>query len=358
MSQLAAHQPLSWSEPFSWGLLKKFCQQSSYLSGVCGGPIPLLELWSSNSSTLCFTAFSLLCIHRTVFRLAACNNKTDEVLARLLPLTSILEWCDVSSHGAHLCLTSLATLDVTAAFLNAPLPAGRIVVLCPPTILYKLLLLPPGHVWPVHKAIYGLREAPRLSQKSELKLWTMWLSPRKGSLTPSYAHKSHKFTRQQSLQDHLPTTDHLGLTSRVLPHQVVTLSGIYAYDFLTAGPTHVVQSFLAALRKMGRTSDPQFSLDADLPFLGVSIRMTKDGVLLRQHHYTQDLLHDHPSYITARRRSASGEPDHFQRDPPLPPDPTNSEHQTWIKVGQRILGSYSGFTRARPDLAFAVSSAA
>ena len=82
--------------------------------------------------------------------------------------------------------------------------------------------------------------------------------------------------KQQSLQDHLPISDYLGLTSRALPHQIIALSGIYVDEFLTAGPTHVVQSFLAAARKWWRTSDPQFlSLDADLPFLGVSIRMTK-----------------------------------------------------------------------------------
>ena len=39
---------------------------------------------------------------------------------------------------------------------------GRVVVLRPPTILYKLQLIPPGYVWLVHKAIYGLREAPNL----------------------------------------------------------------------------------------------------------------------------------------------------------------------------------------------------
>ena len=151
----------------------------------------------------------------------------------------------------------------------------------------------------------------------------------------SQIHKSLcLIVKQQSLQDHLPSADHLGLTSRVLPHQVVALSGIYAHHWSSL----VVESFLDALRKMWRTSDPQFlSLDADLPFLGVSIRMTKEGILLHQHHYTQHLLHDHSSHISARKRT-SGEPDHFRRDPPLPPDPTNSEHQRWIKIGQRMLG--------------------
>ena len=66
----------------------------------------------------------------------------------------------IISWAASLPNFSLASLNVTAAFLNAPFPTGRIVVFRPPTILYKLNLLPPGHVWLVHKSIYGLREAP------------------------------------------------------------------------------------------------------------------------------------------------------------------------------------------------------
>ena len=249
----------------------------------------------------------------------------------------------IISWAASLPDFSLATLDVTAAFLNAPLPAGRIVVLHPPTILYKLNLLPQDHVWLVHEAIYGLREAPSLWSEELTDALTNLTFASEGESYAVILSQVHKslclIVKQQSLHDHSPTTDAFGLTSRVLPHQVVALSGIYVDDFLTAGPPQVVRSFLAALRKMWRTSDPQFlSLDADLPFLGVSIRMTKDGILLHQHLYTQDLLHNHSSHISARKRNTSGEPTHFQKDPPLPPDPTNSEHQRWIKIGQRMLG--------------------
>ena len=43
----------------------------------------------------------------------------------------------------------------------------------------------------------------------------------------------------------------------------------------------------------------------------------------------------------------------------MPPDATNPDHQEWVKRGQRILGGLLWLsTRTRPDLAFAVSSAA
>ena len=86
--------------------------------------------------------------------------------------------------------------------------------------------------------------------------------------------------RQRSSQNHTPFTDHLGLTCRVPPNEVVAMSGTYVDDFLTAGPSHVVRSFLATLHKMWKTSDPQYlTMDAELPLLGISIRMTKDGLL-------------------------------------------------------------------------------
>ena len=60
-----------------------------------------------------------------------------------------------------------------------------------------------------------------------------------------------------------------------------------------------------------------------------------------------------------RKKATSGEPEHFQKVPPPPPDPSNPERQEWIKRGQRILhGALWLSTRTRPDLAYAVSATA
>ena len=120
------------------------------------------------------------------------------------------------------------------------------------------------------------------------------------------------------------------------------------------------KSFLATLRKMWKTSDPQLlTMDVELPFLGVPSWMTKDGLFLHQHHYTLDFLHEHSSHISARKRTTSGEPEPFRKEAPLPPDPTDVEHQQWVKIGQKILGGLLWLsTRTRPDLSYSVSSAA
>ena len=90
-------------------------------------------------------------------RIVACGNQTQDTYGRTSTtdldsamLRFILSWAASSPDN------SLASLDITAAFLNAELPPGRVEMLRPPTILYRLGLLPsrfcwrvpPCHLWP------------------------------------------------------------------------------------------------------------------------------------------------------------------------------------------------------------------
>ena len=74
-------------------------------------------------------------------RMVACGNKTHETFGRVstTDLDTAMMHCLVS-WGASTSDFTLVSLHVTAAFLNAPLPEGRVVILKPPTILYKLQL--------------------------------------------------------------------------------------------------------------------------------------------------------------------------------------------------------------------------
>ena len=104
-------------------------------------------------------------------RIVACGNQTKDTYGKIT--TTDLDTCMlrfILSWAASSRFNTIASLDVTAAFLNADLPPGRVVVLRPPTVLYKLGLIPTGFVWRVHRAVYGLREAPSLWSQERTKV--------------------------------------------------------------------------------------------------------------------------------------------------------------------------------------------
>ena len=61
--------------------------------------------------------------------------------------------------------TTWSSIDITSAFLNADIQDDDTVLVTPPPILVKMDIDKPNTVWHVKKAIYGLREAPRLRQQ-------------------------------------------------------------------------------------------------------------------------------------------------------------------------------------------------
>ena len=104
-------------------------------------------------------------------RIVACGNQTKDTYGKIT--TTDLDTCMlrfILSWAASSRFNTIASLDVTAAFLNADLPPGRVVVLQPPTVLYKLGLIPTGFVWRVRRAVYGLREAPSLWSQERTKV--------------------------------------------------------------------------------------------------------------------------------------------------------------------------------------------
>ena len=79
--------------------------------------------------------------------------------------------------------TTWLSIDMTSAFPNADIHEDDALLVTPPPILVKMDTVKPNTVWQVKKAIYGLRQAPRLWQKErdqklrELELHTMTSLP-------------------------------------------------------------------------------------------------------------------------------------------------------------------------------------
>ena len=297
-------------------------------------------------------------------RIVACGNQTDDTYGKVTTtdmdaamLRYLLSWSAASRDNV------IASLDVTAAFLNADLPPGRIVVLRPPTILYKLGLLPTGSVWRVHRAIYGLREAPALWSNERTAVMSKMKFRAKGEsycVKVSEIHRSICLIVREADLLSQPVTLHTGLTHKVLPEKVAALCGIYVDDYISTGPKEIVSCFLSHLRITWKTSDPLFLIPGvDFSFLGITLEISSFGILLHQRVYTEAILDEYKDVIPQRKRVTTGEPEHFDKSPPIVPDLNNPEHAAWIKRGQKVLGALLWLsTRTRPDIACAVSMAA
>ena len=81
--------------------------------------------------------------------------------------------------------TTWSSIDITSAFLNADIHDDDtvLVLVTPPPNLVKMDIVKPNTVWHEKKAIYGLREVPRLyGNKKEIRSFVIWSSSTKTSL--------------------------------------------------------------------------------------------------------------------------------------------------------------------------------
>eukprot|EP00975_Prorocentrum_lima_P017083 3618064-Prorocentrum_lima.AAC.1 len=60
---------------------------------------------------------------------------------------------------------TLTTTDIANAFLNAPIDESKVILVAVPQILAKLGFVKPGIVWKIRRAVYALKESPRLWQE-------------------------------------------------------------------------------------------------------------------------------------------------------------------------------------------------
>ena len=100
-----------------------------------------------------------------------------------------------------------------------------------------------------------------------------------------------------------------GLSQLVPPQNVLGLCGIYVDDQCL----HQVCEF---------------------NFLGVTLELAPLGLLLHQKAYTEALLDEYRDMISQRKRTTTGDPEHFEQSTPTAPDlsnPEGPEHAVWVK---------------------------
>ena len=99
-------------------------------------------------------------------RVCVCGNFQEKKLTDLFYTanTDISSIRLVLAEAAQKPQWGLSNLDVTTAFLNAPMPVDKdeAVYVKPPALLEQFHLVPTGTYWRLVKAVYGLRVSPRL----------------------------------------------------------------------------------------------------------------------------------------------------------------------------------------------------
>ena len=109
--------------------------------------------------------------------------------------------------------TTWSSVDIASAFLSADFHEDDTVLVTPPPILVKMDIVKPNTVWQAKKAIYGLREAPRLWQKErdqQLHELEFLHQDKLAHLVQSHIHPSLWFIVEGALAEHnwIPPFDH------------------------------------------------------------------------------------------------------------------------------------------------------
>ena len=257
------------------------------------------------------------------------SGASSETLRILLIITSKKNW-------------SLATLDIAAAFLQTPMPEKDFpaVIVKPPAILKLLNVIEDDEQWQLSRALYGLREAPRL-----------WGLHRDSLLKNQVIQTSEgEVTLVQCDLD-----GNLWLVKRVgeLTGETLALLLIYVDDLLFGGPPAIIDAVAGMVRRLWDTSPLTYaSEDSPIQFLGTDIAVIPNGFFLSQGSYleeiarTQDLKKGFKTPVSKDDASFGL----------LPSDPDPTPEDT-LRAQQRTGEVLWLSQRSRPDLGFVAALA-
>ena len=233
--------------------------------------------------------------------------------------------------------TTWSSIDITSAFLNADIHDDDTVLVTPPPILVKMDIVKPNTVWHVKKAIYGLREAPRLwQQERDQKLRDlefMYKGKACSSCPKLYPSKPMVHCRRcpRVSTPGIPPFDHClrsdEWTARLHDHQILGYVGVYVDDLLIAGPRSLNDSMIRAVQEVWKTSAPEhLGPDADcvpvLRFLGMNLErvdaekseelgLPVGTVLLNQMEYIIEVLMKFEPSLQLKTRTTPGNQESF-----------------------------------------------
>ena len=247
--------------------------------------------------------------------------------------------------------TTWSSVDITSAFLNGDIHEADTVLITPPPILVKMDIVKPNTVWHVKKAIYGLREAPRLWQQErdqQLRELEFVYNDRSAHLVQSYIHPSLWFIAEgpRASTMGIPPFDNClrsdEWTANLHKHKILGYVGVYVDDLLIAGPRLLNDILIRAVQGIWKTSAPEhLGPDPDcvpvLRFLGMNLERVDEekgkeldlpvgSILLSQMEYVLDVLMRFEPSLQLKTRTTPGNQESFSPSPSMSHDHAVAEH--------------------------------
>ena len=230
-------------------------------------------------------------------------------------------------------------VDIVSAFLKTPLigdDAPQIVVQ-PPRVLEKALLVPVGELWKLTHALYGLREAPHL--------WGSYRDERLRPVTFVCQGITYKLVQGRSEPSWWTIQEKTGKVKGVMV--------IYVDDILICSDIHVVRSLAAVISGIWRTSDLALvTVGCPIRFLGLEIDIDEAGVYwVSQLGFAKELLR--AKGVSPRKRDLV----------PITRELSALESMEQESVDAALIRDAQGATgeilwlsqRSRPDLSYTAS---
>ena len=247
--------------------------------------------------------------------------------------------------------TTWSSVDITSAFLNAGIHDDDTVLITPPPILVKMDIVKPNTVWRVKKAIYGLREAPRLWQQErdqQLRELQFVYNDRSVHLVQSYIHPSLWFIAEGPKEPTMgiPPFDNKlrsdEWTAQLHQHKILGYVGVYVDDLLIAGPRTLNDTLIKAVQGIWKTSAPEhLGPDPDcvpiLRFLGMNLERVDEArseelnlpvgsFLLNQMEYILEVLLKFEPSLQLKTRTTPGNQESFSPSSMMTHDRTVAEY--------------------------------
>jgi len=261
------------------------------------------------------------------------GDESDENGTTQIDATTLRTMAAVAAHRRW----SMAGLDVSMAFLNAPLHVRqtRPLLLKTPAILLTMGLVPYRYSL-VQQAVYGLRTSP-----------AAWERTRDLDLEAAMLPSGLRLVQSE--------TDRCSWTIESSEGLVVGALATYVDDILVVGEDAVLDAVVGVLGKVwkcGKTQVARFGSNDTLVFTGIELRASPTGYFLHQAGYIRKML------LAEGLECCNGRHTPMEEfDEPLEEDRTSPAYKADLRRAQELIGGLLwASTRTRPDVSYSVGT--